>query len=178
MVLKPISLNNNNNINNKKNYHTQNNIIKRVKAVLPEKRAIESKKIYDLYKSDFVKEFEAKNYSTKYFLKNHDIEESKYARLINWIIEITKSYDCTEKCFYQTFTLFQKYLINTKNKYANKDLELLGVTCLYVAAKMEEILPFKSSTIAQKICFNKIHKNAILALEFDILKTFDYKYYN
>lgn len=46
---------------------------------------------------------------------------------------------------------------------------MIGVTCMLIASKMEEVLPFKISTVVEKMTHNKIRQEQIQAMEFEIL---------
>lgn len=48
---------------------------------------------------------------------------------------------------------------------------MIGVTCMLIASKMEEVLPFKISTVVEKMTHNKIRQEQIQAMEFEILSS-------
>ena len=46
---------------------------------------------------------------------------------------------------------------------------------MLIASKMEEILPFKISTVVEKMTHNKIQPSQIQEMEFEILTTLDFE---
>lgn len=40
-----------------------------------------------------------------------------------------------------------------------RDIHLIGVACMLIASKMEEIIPFKATTVEEKMTHGKIKKN-------------------
>jgi hypothetical protein len=59
-----------------------------------------------------------------------------------------------------------------------KDIHLIGVTCMLIASKLEEIIPFKVKTVVQKMTHDKIPAADILACEFKILQAVDFCFYD
>lgn len=50
-----------------------------------------------------------------------------------------------------------------------KEIHLIGVTCMLIASKMEEIIPFKATTVEDKMTHGKIKKSEIVKMEMEIL---------
>lgn len=55
-----------------------------------------------------------------------------------------------------------KYFDKTNKKLQVSDLHLIGVGCMFTAAKYEEIYPFKLNAIQDKICRKKFNKCQII----------------
>lgn len=51
----------------------------------------------------------------------------------------------------------------------SKSVHLIGVTCMLMASKMEEIIPFKVTTVVEKMTHGKVKAQDIVACETDIL---------
>lgn len=51
-----------------------------------------------------------------------------------------------------------EFLTKTHKRFEVKDIHLIGVTCMLLASKMEEIIPFKVSTVVDKMTHGKISK--------------------
>lgn len=56
-----------------------------------------------------------------------------------------------------------------------KHVHLIGVTSMLLASKMEEIIPFKISVIADKMTHGKIKSENILLCEEEMLRTLDFQ---
>jgi hypothetical protein len=54
------------------------------------------------------------------------------------------------------------FLTKTEKKYEIQDIHIIGVTSILLASKMEEIIPFKVSTVVEKMTHGKMSKKAIV----------------
>ena len=52
---------------------------------------------------------------------------------------------------------------------------MIGVACIYVAAKFEEVCPLRLKTVYDEIAHKKIDKNKILERESHILNTLEFQ---
>uniref|UniRef100_A0A452Y8Q9 Cyclin-like domain-containing protein n=1 Tax=Aegilops tauschii subsp. strangulata TaxID=200361 RepID=A0A452Y8Q9_AEGTS len=93
----------------------------------------------DIYKH--LREAETKKRPSPDFLETtqKDIDASMRAVLIDWLVEVTEEYRLVPETLYLTVSYIDRYL---SSKEINRDkLQLLGVACLLIAAKYEEICP-------------------------------------
>jgi hypothetical protein len=90
------------------------------------------------------------------FLLRHKIDKDIRTKMVDWMIEVLSSFNCEHNTFFVSVNLLDNFLSKTKNQYQSKDIHLLGVTCMLISSKMEEILPFKISTVVEKMTHNKI----------------------
>ncbi len=63
------------------------------------------------------------------------------------MIEVLSSYKMTEDSFFRAVYLMDKYLEKAKRKHETGELHLIGVSCIYMATKYEEIHGLKLSTV-------------------------------
>jgi hypothetical protein len=54
------------------------------------------------------------------------------------------------------------------------DLHIMGVTCMFLASKFEDIIPLKMKTIFEKIGHQKLEPAKIRSLELVIMKAITY----
>lgn len=59
--------------------------------------------------------------------------------LLNWVIKIHQNLKLENETLYMTIDLIDKFLI--KKELPIEKFQLLGLTCLYIASKYEEVLP-------------------------------------
>ena len=85
------------------------------------------------------------------------------------MIEVLSSFKCTNNTFFVAIDIMDGYMSKTNKVFEVKDIHLIGVTCMLIASKMEEIIPFKVSTVVEKMTHHKIPANKIVECEFDIL---------
>ena len=68
-----------------------------------------------------------------------------------------------------------RYLKGSADCKEIQDLHSMGVTCMFVASKYEDIYPLKMKMVHEKIAHKKLSIDKIKALEMDILKVIKYK---
>lgn len=59
-----------------------------------------------------------------------------------------------------------------------KDIHLIGVTCIWVSSKIEEVIPFKIGTVVEKMTHDKISAKKIRKMEEKLLKVLHFKIYS
>lgn len=108
-------------------------------------------------------------------LKNqNNISKSKRALLINNLIYIHEKFELIDETLYLTVNLIDRYLSDSNIKIKN-DIEflLLGITCLFIAGKYEEVEP---PEITDYIYITKhiFSKEQIISMEYKILSSFNF----
>ncbi|UCS23822.1 uncharacterized protein HLK63_M10923 [Nakaseomyces glabratus] len=92
--------------------------------------------------------------------------------LLNWVIKIHQNLKLENETLYMTIDLIDKFLI--KKKLPIEKFQLLGLTCLYIASKYEEVLP--PSIFQFALESDGIFDSAeIKESEFNILETLNFK---
>lgn len=94
------------------------------------------------------------------------------------MIEVLSSFTCTTHTFFVAVDILDRFFEKSKIVKETKDIHLIGVTCMLIASKLEEIIPFKVRTVVQKMTHNKINNVDILACEFEILSALDFCFYD
>eukprot|EP00769_Ergobibamus_cyprinoides_P000605 gnl/Ergobibamus_cyprinoides/1610.p1 GENE.gnl/Ergobibamus_cyprinoides/1610~~gnl/Ergobibamus_cyprinoides/1610.p1 ORF type:complete len:148 (-),score=67.61 gnl/Ergobibamus_cyprinoides/1610:326-769(-) len=59
--------------------------------------------------------------------------------LIDWVIEVCDDYQLTTQAPYLAVSLIHRFL--SKNRVARKKLQLVAVTCVFIASKYEDCCP-------------------------------------
>lgn len=91
------------------------------------------------------------------------------------MIEVLSSFNCTKNTFFVSIDIMDSYLSRTGASFETKDIHLIGVTSMLLASKMEEIVPFKVSTVIDKMTHGKIQAREVVRCEEDILKTLEFE---
>lgn len=91
------------------------------------------------------------------------------------MIEVLSSFNCTTNTFFVAVDLMDNYMARSNKCFETKDIHLIGVTSMLIASKMEEIIPFKVSTIVDKMTHGKILARDIVRCEEDIIKTLEFR---
>jgi hypothetical protein len=115
-------------------------------------------------------------YSTKNCLVGHKITPVLRSRMIDWMIEVLTNFKCDDQTFFLAVSLIDRYLKGSENAPKEvQDLHSMGVTCMFVASKYEDIYPLKMKMVYEKIAHKKLPMEKIKSLEMDILKVIKYK---
>ena len=94
--------------------------------------------------------------------------------MVDWMIEVLSSFNCNINTFFVSLDIMDSYLAKTSHRFDVKQIHLIGVTSMLLASKQEEIIPFKVSTVVEKMTHGKISTKEIVALEIDILQTLNF----
>ena len=94
------------------------------------------------------------------------------AILIDWLVEVHLKFKLLPETLYLTVNLIDRYLSHTQ--IIRSKLQLVGVTCLLIACKYEEIYPPIVSDVVY-ITDNAYKASEILEMEKSILFTLDFE---
>ncbi|KAF8725498.1 hypothetical protein HU200_020025 [Digitaria exilis] len=95
-----------------------------------------------------------------------DISTTMRAMLIDWLVEVTEGYRLVPETLYLTVNYMDRYL--SVKKINRNRLQLLGVSCLLIAAKYEEICPPQ----VEELCYvtdGSYTKEEVLQMEASVL---------
>ncbi|XP_049890417.1 G1/S-specific cyclin-E2-like isoform X1 [Epinephelus moara] len=111
-----------------------------------------------------------KNYRhSKSFMQKHPtIQPRMRSVLLDWLIEVSEAYTLHRQTFYLAQDYFDRFML-TQNNIEKSMLQLIGITCLFIAAKMEEACPPKLSQMAY-VTAGTYYEDEILQMELIILK--------
>jgi hypothetical protein len=70
-----------------------------------------------------------------------EITENMRAILIDWLIDVHKKFKLRDNTLYIAINIIDRYL--SRKKIARRSLQLLGVTSMLIASKLEDIYPPK-----------------------------------
>ncbi|KAK7294147.1 hypothetical protein RJT34_17030 [Clitoria ternatea] len=101
-----------------------------------------------------------------------DITQSMRGILVDWLVEVSEEYRLVSDTLYLTVYLIDWFL--SKNYIERQRLQLLGITCMLIASKYEEI----HSPRIEDFCVitdNTYTKVEVLKMESQVLKTSEYQ---
>ncbi|XP_008806262.2 cyclin-A1-4 isoform X3 [Phoenix dactylifera] len=96
-----------------------------------------------------------------------DINASMRAILVDWLVEVAEEYRLVPDTLYLTVNYIDRYL--SGNEMNRQRLQLLGVVCMFIAAKYEEIC----APQVEEFCYitdNTYFKDEVLQMEAAVLK--------
>ncbi|RDX76337.1 Cyclin-A1-1, partial [Mucuna pruriens] len=122
--------------------------------------------VCDIYKH--LRESEVKKRPSTDFMERiqEDINVSMRAILIDWLVEVAEEYRLVPETLYLTVNYIDRYL--SGNAMNRQRLQLLGVSCMMIASKYEEICAPR----AEEFCFitdNTYLKEEVLQMESAVL---------
>ncbi|XP_054783221.1 cyclin-A2-4 [Prosopis cineraria] len=96
-----------------------------------------------------------------------DITQSMRGILVDWLVEVSEEYKLVPDTLYLTVYLIDWFL--SKNYIERQRLQLLGITCMLIASKLEEICPPR----IDEFCFitdNTYTKEEVLKMETQVFR--------
>lgn len=115
----------------------------------------------------YYKAKESKHIIPKYMNCQTHINPNMRCVLVDWMVEVQESFELNHETLYLAVKLMDHYLskkIVNKNKF-----QLLGATCLFVAAKYDERIPPAIDDFLY-ICDDAYQKRDFIVMEIDVLK--------
>ncbi|GAB2275580.1 hypothetical protein Dimus_010339 [Dionaea muscipula] len=120
----------------------------------------------DIYDSKRIAELNQRR-STDYMERvQRDITESMRGILIDWLVEVSEEYKLVPDTLYLTVNLIDRFL--SQNYIEKQRLQLLGVSCMLIASKYEEICAPR----VEEFCFitdNTYTRDEVLKMESHVL---------
>jgi G2/mitotic-specific cyclin-B, other len=104
-------------------------------------------------------------------LQTH-INEKMRAILVDWLVEVHMKFKLSPETLYLTVNLIDRYL--ERCEILRSQLQLLGVSCLMIASKYEEIWPPSVQELVY-ICDNAYTRTKIVKMETQVLVALEYK---
>ncbi|KAK8992809.1 hypothetical protein V6N11_048879 [Hibiscus sabdariffa] len=101
-----------------------------------------------------------------------DITQSMRAILVDWLVEVSEEYKLVPDTLYLTVYIIDWFL--SQNYIERKRLQLLGITCMLIASKYEEICAPR----VEEFCFitdNTYVREEVLEMESQVLKYFGFQ---
>ncbi|KAL3621102.1 hypothetical protein CASFOL_036014 [Castilleja foliolosa] len=104
-----------------------------------------------------------------------DINPAMRSILVDWLVEVAEEYKLVSDTLYLTVNYIDRYL--SAHKLVRNKLQLLGVSCMLVASKYEEISP----PHIEDFCYitdNTYTKDEVVHMERDVLKFIEFEMSN
>ncbi|VVA95909.1 unnamed protein product [Arabis nemorensis] len=103
-----------------------------------------------------------------------DITQTMRGILVDWLVEVSEEYTLVPDTLYLTVYLIDWFLHG--NYMERQKLQLLGITCMLIASKYEEI----NAPRIEEFCFitdNTYTRDQVLEMESQVLKHFSFQIY-
>lgn len=104
------------------------------------------------------------------------ITDDYRTKMVDWMIEVCTSFSCSERTWFLSVALFDKYLFMMKGKkiLKNSDVHAIGIAAMYIASKYEDVYPFNSFIAHERISHKAVPQKDILRMESEFLRLFEF----
>ena len=111
----------------------------------------------------------------KIFNKNPTIKWADRLKILLWMMKNCEEFAYKRDTFHYALYYFDAFLFLTKEKKKKKDLKLIGITCISLSAKIEEIQIPKLIEYSKSIEQKNMDINSIISMEQKICSTLKWK---
>ncbi|XP_070702691.1 G1/S-specific cyclin-E2-like isoform X2 [Pempheris klunzingeri] len=111
-------------------------------------------------------------HSKSFMLQHPTIQPRMRSILLDWLIEVSEAYTLHRQTFYLAQDYFDRFML-TQDNIEKGMLQLIGITCLFIASKIEEACPPKLFQMAY-VTAGTYCENEILQMELIILKALNW----
>jgi hypothetical protein len=121
----------------------------------------------------YLKQLQQENAITKDYLSCHKVNGVYRAKMVDWMVEVLGAFKCADQTFFLAVSLMDRYFDALAKQGVSielHELHLIGVVCMFMASKYEDVYPLLLRTVFSKIGHGKICEAAIRAKEADILR--------
>ncbi len=142
-------------------------------------RTEESKKLLlkndsQIIKNNFLIDFSF----PKNFINKHSFHHKNRIKMIDYMIEIFSLYKSEPKTFFLAVNVMDLYFLRTKRKIENCDIHIIGLCSIFIASKMEDLIPLRLEQVIKILCKNKYNEENIKYVEKEILYTIQFDLIN
>jgi hypothetical protein len=93
------------------------------------------------YFNEFLRNLNNYDYKLKCYLdQNSNITEKMRAILVDWLIDVHRKFKLREETLFNTCSILDHFL-SLETSITKNSLQLVGVTCMLIASKFEEMRP-------------------------------------
>ncbi|UXI20678.1 uncharacterized protein NH340_JMT06620 [Sarcoptes scabiei] len=132
---------------------------------------IDSEPFYAYEIFNYFKTKELSTRCSKYMHKQKEITEMMRVVLVDWLVEVQQTFELNHETLYHAVKLIDHYLM--KNSISRHRFQLLGITAVFVAAKLDErIYPIIDDFIY--ISDDAYDRDDIIKMEIELLKILDF----
>lgn len=106
----------------------------------------------------------------------HEIKSSHRKQMVVWMEEVLKIFKCPNDTFFMAVHVMDRYIDQTNEELKLSDLHEIGITCMFLASKYQEVDPLTMDLMIEKVAHGKISERQLLARERKIASTLKFKF--
>jgi hypothetical protein len=121
-----------------------------------------------------LKENESKFLIPINYMDRHKLTPMARERMVNWMVEVFSVYKCGPGTFELAVHIMDSFISKSKKILFDEDIHLIGLTCIYISSKVEDIIPLRMSHIVKNLGHCTFSGKVIKREEREIIKTIDF----
>ena len=82
--------------------------------------------------------------------------------MIDWIFEVLTAFKMSEQTFFLSVQYMDRYIAKVSKILPLEQLHIVGITCMFIASKYEDITPLFMPTVVKRIGHNRFTRESIL----------------
>lgn len=124
-----------------------------------------------------IKDNESKFLLPMNFMDRHQLTPAARERMVDWMIEVFSVYKCDPGTFELAVHIMDCFILKSKKIIHDEDIHLIGLTCIYISSKVEDIIPLRMSHIVKSVGHSIFNENTIMKKEREIVKAIDFDFF-
>ncbi len=108
-------------------------------------------------------------------LARHSVTPLVRAKMINWLVEVLSIYKLSRRTLFLAVALMDNYYLRTEKILTEDDIHLTGVTCMFIACKLEEVTCPRLSAVCNQIAHGQLTKTNVREKEQEIVSTLGFR---
>jgi hypothetical protein len=104
-------------------------------------------------------------------LKMHSIDVNLRAKMVDWLVEVVYKFELGTITFFRAVKIMDRFLQLTNQVFASADVLIIGVTALFIAAKLEDSFSYSLRTFVHHMGHDKFTEKQVISLEKKMLVT-------
>ena len=111
------------------------------------------------------------------YMDRHSISPNARERMVDWMVEVFSVYKSDPGTFELAVHIMDCYISKTKKNVKDEDIHLIGLTCIYISSKVEDIIPLRMSHIVKNLGHFTFNEKDIIEKEKEIIQTIDFDFF-
>ncbi|XP_068093783.1 G1/S-specific cyclin-E2 [Hyperolius riggenbachi] len=113
-------------------------------------------------------------HSSKMLVRHALLTSDMRSILLDWLMEVSEVYSLHRETTYLAQDFFDRFMLKQTNTITKGMLQLIGVSCLFIASKIEEIYPPKLHEFAY-VTDGACNEDEIMTMELVVLKALNWE---
>ena len=104
------------------------------------------------------------------FLCKQKVSPYIRTKMVDWMIEVLSIFEASEETFFLSVNIMDLFFWKTPTTFRNETVHLIGVACMFIASKFQEIYPISLKEFVHRIDHDQFNEEEIKKMECKIFK--------